>query len=70
VEEVNISGAWHVQEAGVNVGGREIDWQKLAASLRASQGIDGEVCGRDAALRALEIIVGEDAFRASAVSSK
>jgi len=54
----------------VNVGGREIDWQKLAASLRASHGIDGEVCGRDAALRALEIIVGEDALRASAVSSK
>ena len=47
----------------MKAGEREIDWQKLAASLRATHGIDGDVCGRDAALRALEIIVGEEALR-------
>jgi len=43
----------------------EIDWENLAARLGTLREGGGESSGSDAAQRALEIIIGEDALRAS-----
>ena len=42
----------------------EIDWQKLAGELGLLT-LDGESAGSDDALRAIELILGEDTLRAS-----